>query len=214
MKRILSNLAAAGVNLFRRGAFVPRVTGTPGDVRQGATVIPMHPDPAQPFGNIDAAAPHPATAARPVSARTPALATQEVHTLHDDPKLTAFREHDHYSSGYRDAIEAPNHEALEHGTTRLQTHFDNLIDQMQATRRARIGQAEMRLLDMGQQVSVLNEAKLAKFIQQTQGDIEELQRQRELAQEGKGWYREALANYRAGFLRGMGDSADVRRLVA
>lgn len=214
MYRTLTNLATASINLFRRGALAARVMAMPVETRQGATVIPLHPGAAQPCSNADADVPSPSAAARPAAARVPAQPVLEVHTLHDDPKLTAFREHDHYSTGYRDAIEAPNHEALEHGTTRLQTNFDNLLDQMQGTRRARIAEAGMLLLDMGQQVSLLNEAKLAKFIKQTESDNEELQRQRELAQEGKGWYREALANYRAGFVRGMGDCADVRRLVA
>lgn len=214
MKRTLSKLATAGINLIRRGALSARALGTPADLHQDATVIPFHRDPAQPFNNVDADVPNPATAGRPMPASVPPQPALEVYTLHDNPKLCAFRERDHYDAGYRDAIEAPNHEALELGATRLHSYVDNLLDQMQATRRARIGEAEMRLLDMGQQVSMLNEAKLNRFIHQTQNDIEELQRQRELAQEGKGWIREALASYRAGFVRGMGECADVRRLAA
>jgi hypothetical protein len=202
MSIALSALVKAGKTLFHRGTEAARhmaanaaMNGTP----QGATVIPLHPAAAQPE-------------AGPI-VRQPAQPPLEVRTLHDDAKLSAFREHDHYGAGYRDGVECPNHEALELGTVRLHSYFDNLLDQMQATRRALIGQAEMRLLDMGQQVSALNEAKLNKFIKQTENELAELQQQRALAQVGKGWYREALANYRAGYLRGMGECADIRSLV-
>lgn len=201
MSLALSALVKAGKMLLQRGSAAARhvmVDAEPNGTRQAATVIPLHP------------------AARPESrpnVRQPAQRPPEARTLHDDPQLSAFRDHDHYSAGYRDGVECPNHEALELGIARLHSYFDNLLDRMQAARRALVGEAEMRLLDLGQQVSALTEAKLDKFIRQTQNDIEELQHQRELAQQGKGWYREALANYRAGYLRGMGDSADMCRLV-
>lgn len=203
-------LAKAGFDTFQRGTAeaVGRVT----EPHPSAQVIPLHADAASAAGTsfgASASAPQ-VRASAPGPAGMPA---QDVYALQDDPKLVEFRERDHFSAGYRDALDSPDHEALEQGCGRLLAGFDNLTDQMISVLRARIGQADLYLLDAGQQVSPLAEAKLRKFIEHVQRDIDELQQQRELAQSGKGWYRAALADYRAGFLRGMNEAIHVRRLM-
>jgi len=129
------------------------------------------------------------------------------NSLIDTPELSAYFRVRYFEYGYHTGVRCRSSEALELGRQEHVAVFQNIIAQLVQRKKAKIARLQHELLGI-ETISAVMSAQLKLACAHLDQEIAALAEQHDLSSQGKGWIRQALAPFEAGFAKGMRTAID------
>lgn len=125
----------------------------------------------------------------------------------ETPELVAYFREKYFTYGYHTGVRFRSAEALELGRQEHIAMFQNIIVRLIQRKTTKIARLQHELIGI-EAISAVTSAQLKRACLHLEQEITALTEQHTLSGEGKGWVRQALVPYEAGFAKGVRTAID------
>lgn len=131
--------------------------------------------------------------------------------LMDLPELRQFLDDNHFGLGRHNGINFRTADAREHGVRAIVCKFQNIVALLSAQSQVQIDRLNDSLLET-EGICDVTTKRLQMAVHKCEREMATLQEQLSLANEGRGWVQQPIANYKLGFSQGVKAALDAEHL--